>query len=107
MNLDGYGAITSVLVARDGDMLAEAYVEGDADALRNTRSCTKTVAGMLLGIAIARGAVRGADATLGELLDERAHLYPDPRKEQITLEQLLTKAARRAGGAAPLGSRSG
>lgn len=32
--------------------MAEEYFEGDAETLRNTRSCTKTIAGMLLGIAI-------------------------------------------------------
>lgn len=90
MNLDGYGAITSVLVSRAGETLVEVYANGDAGTLRNTRSCTKTVAGMLLGIAIDRGLVSGVGATLGELLPEARSAE---EKAQITLEQLLTMSS--------------
>jgi hypothetical protein len=55
VDLEAYGEITSVVVSRSGDVVVEEYLEGDADTLRNTRSCTKTVLGMLLGIAICSG----------------------------------------------------
>jgi CubicO group peptidase (beta-lactamase class C family) len=93
VTLDDYGAITSVVVSRGGEIVSEVYREGDSDTLRNTRSCTKTVAGMLLGIAIERGIVGGVEATLADLLTERAALYPDARKERITVEQLLTMSS--------------
>jgi CubicO group peptidase (beta-lactamase class C family) len=86
-----FGAITSVVVSQAGTIVIEEYLEGDATTLRNTRSCTKTVAGMLLGIAIERGRVPGVDTTVAELLPARSpRLYPDVRKEQISLEDLLT-----------------
>jgi len=88
MDLGAYGEITSVVVSRGDEIVVEEYFEGDAATLRNTRSCTKTVAGMLLGIAIERGLVRGVDATLGELLDG-----VPPDKRAITLEQLLTMSS--------------
>ena len=72
MNLSGHGQITSVVVSEGGEIAVEEYVEGDAETLRNTRSCTKTVAGMLLGIAIDRGIVDGVDARLEDLLGEPA-----------------------------------
>jgi CubicO group peptidase (beta-lactamase class C family) len=89
MKIDDYGEITSVLVARGEDVLVEEYREGDAETLRNTRSCTKTVAGMLLGIAIGRGLVPGVASSLGDLLPD----VRDPRKERITLEELLTMSS--------------
>jgi hypothetical protein len=59
VELGGYGAITSVVVSRAGEIVAEEYSDGDASALRNTRSCTQTVAGMLTGIAPASTATTG------------------------------------------------
>jgi CubicO group peptidase (beta-lactamase class C family) len=54
VNLEEFGQITSLLVSRGGELVHEQYLDGDAETLRNTRSCTKTVAGLLLGIAIER-----------------------------------------------------
>jgi CubicO group peptidase (beta-lactamase class C family) len=68
MELSRYGAITSVVVSRGGEIVTEQYAEGDADTLRKTRSCTKTVTGMLTGIAIERGIVPGVETTILGLL---------------------------------------
>ncbi|HEV2590326.1 MAG TPA: serine hydrolase domain-containing protein [Gaiellaceae bacterium] len=51
MDLTPYGAITSVVVERGGAITDELYADGDAESLRNTRSCTKTVLSLLAGIA--------------------------------------------------------
>jgi CubicO group peptidase (beta-lactamase class C family) len=94
MGFERYGEITSALVSRGGEIVVEDYLDGDVTTLRNTRSCTKTVAGMLLGIAIERGLVRGVEATLAELLpDLRPALHHDPRKAETTLEGLLTMSS--------------
>jgi CubicO group peptidase (beta-lactamase class C family) len=66
-------------------VVVEEYPDGDPEALRNTRSCTKTVAGMLLGIAIERGMVGGVESPLEELLGE-----PAP---PVTLRDLLTMSS--------------
>jgi CubicO group peptidase (beta-lactamase class C family) len=88
---EDFGAITSVVVSRSGEIVTEEYRDGDAGTLRNTRSCTKTVAGMLLGIAIERRLVPGVETPVSELLpDRRARLHPDARKERISLADLLT-----------------
>jgi CubicO group peptidase (beta-lactamase class C family) len=57
MDLSPFGAITSVVVERGGETVLEQYAEGDADTLRNTRSCTKTVLSLLFGIAAERGVI--------------------------------------------------
>jgi CubicO group peptidase (beta-lactamase class C family) len=90
MDLSEYGAITSVVVSRGGEIVAEEYLEGDAETLRNTRSCTKTVASMLCGIAIERRLVSGVDALLLELLGVDVD---DPRKRAITVRDLLTMSS--------------
>ncbi|HST15785.1 MAG TPA: serine hydrolase [Gaiellaceae bacterium] len=87
MNLAVYGQITSVLLSQRGELVVEEYVEGGPDTLRNTRSCTKTVAGMLLGIAIERGVVSGVDARLPELLGEPAP--PVALRELLTMTSCL------------------
>ena len=88
MDLVPYGEITSVVVSRRGEVVVEEYVEGDAQTLRNTRSCTKTVCGMLLGIAIERGLAPPPQAALGELFDD-----VPPDKQSITLRDLLTRGS--------------
>jgi CubicO group peptidase (beta-lactamase class C family) len=85
VHLADYGQITSVVVSRRGEVVVEEYVEGDAETLRNTRSCTKTVAGMLLGIAIDSGVVAGVDSRLEDLLGESA--------PPATLRDLLTMSS--------------
>lgn len=87
--------ITSVLVARHGRLVFEAYYDADgAEARRNTRSVTKTVTAMLAGAAIARGALPGVDAPIKAYFKRRPPAAnPDPRKEKVTVEDLLTMSS--------------
>lgn len=90
-----FGGVTSLLVAVDGELAWERYFDGEGpDALRNTRSATKTVAGVLVGIAAARGLVTGAGEPVAHYFDElRPFAHPDPRKDAITLEDLMTMSS--------------
>jgi len=87
--------ITSVLLARDGKLAFERYFDAEgAEALRNTRSATKTVTGMLVGIAIDRGLLAGVDARVLDFFPDKQPLQnPDPRKAQITVEDFLTMSS--------------
>lgn len=90
---DDFGRITSVLIARNGRLVYESYFSGSADDFRNTRSVTKTVTGMLVGLAVADGHVAGTDARVFTILGDPAVANPDPRKKAITVEELLTMSS--------------
>ena len=86
--------VTSVAIARHGKLAYEAYFDGTAETLRNTRSCTKTVTSMLTGIAIDQGLLAGVDApVLVFFPDKQPVQNPDPRKAKITVEDFLTMSS--------------
>jgi len=87
--------IGSVLIARRGKLVYEGYFEGGATTLRDTRSATKSITDLLIGIAIGEKKLSGVDAHVLALLPERAHKVqnPDPRKDKITVEDFLTMSS--------------
>jgi CubicO group peptidase (beta-lactamase class C family) len=87
--------ITSVLVEKGGEIKYETYFDaGGAEALRNTRSASKTVTSMLVGIAIEKGLLAGVDAPVFAFFpDKHPVQYSDPRKEKITVEDFLTMSS--------------
>jgi CubicO group peptidase (beta-lactamase class C family) len=89
-----YQKITSVLVAQRGQLLLEEYFDdGGREALRNTRSATKTVTGMLVGAAVDRGLLRADSPVLPFFTDRLPLGNPDPRKSRITVEDFLTMSS--------------
>jgi CubicO group peptidase (beta-lactamase class C family) len=87
--------VTSVLVARGGKLAYERYYDADGvEGLRNTRSATKTVTGMLIGIAIDHHLLPGVEARVLDYFPDKLPLQnPDPRKAQITVEDFLTMSS--------------
>ena len=86
--------VTSVLVARHGKLIHESYFDNEPNGLRNTRSLTKTVTGMLIGIAIDKGLLSGVDANVFRFFQDKMPVQnPDPRKEKITVEDFLTMSS--------------
>jgi CubicO group peptidase (beta-lactamase class C family) len=87
--------ITSVLVAQRGQVIHEAYFDdAGAEGRRNTRSLTKTVTAMLVGAAIARGSISSVQAPVMPFIaDHGPFENPDPRKAQITVEDLLSMSS--------------
>lgn len=87
--------ITSVLVAKGGRLVHENYFNGaDAGTLHNTRSLTKSVTALLLGAAMEREHIASVDVKVLDLLPDHDPIAnPDPRKEAITLEDLLTMSS--------------
>lgn len=87
--------IGSVLIARHGKLIYEGYFDGDANTLRDTRSATKSITDVLVGIAISEHKLTGVDAKILPILPEHARRLqnPDPRKQNITVEDFLTMSS--------------
>jgi CubicO group peptidase (beta-lactamase class C family) len=85
-----YG-IDSVLVVRNGYMVADAYVHPFRPGSQHViHSCTKSIVSALVGIAIDKGYIESADQPIVELFPERTAANPDANKKAMTLENLLT-----------------
>ena len=82
-------------MARHGTLVYERYFDGDKNTLRDTRSATKSVTDVLVGIAIGEKKLSGVDARVLALLPEQARILqnPDPRKNKITVEDFLTMSS--------------
>ncbi|MDA7423168.1 serine hydrolase domain-containing protein [Thalassococcus lentus] len=94
----------STVVMLDGERIAEAYFRGEDErwgtpigsidhgpnTLHDLRSVTKSVVGLLYGIALSEGAVPPLDTPLLDLFPEYADLRDGTRREEITVEDALT-----------------
>jgi len=88
--------LTGVLVARHGTLVFERYFDpANPEALLDTRSATKTLTSYLVGAAIDRTLLPAGVATRVTpfFKDRRPFANPDPRKDRITIEDLLTMSS--------------
>ena len=82
--------LRSLLVEWHGLIVGERYFRGATRASpANIKSVSKSIVSALVGIAIARGDLRGTHQTLGELLPTDVRGL-DTSKHAITIEDLLT-----------------
>lgn len=86
-----YGTVTSILIMEDGKTVYEGYFNGaDGTTLHNTRSVTKTITGMAVGAAVDDGVMR-VDTPAATFFTYIAPFEnPDPRKFDVTIEDLIT-----------------
>ncbi len=85
------GGIDSVMVVRNGYAVVDAVVYPfPGDTAHNLQSCTKSVTGTLIGIAIDRGLLAGVEVPVLEILPDAAPGTVDDSKASMTVEDLLT-----------------
>jgi CubicO group peptidase (beta-lactamase class C family) len=86
---------TSVLIVHRGALVYERYANGATrDSLHNTRSATKSVTALLVGVAIDRGLLPGVDAHVFDYFRDRSWAHDGPAKAHMTLADLLTMSAQ-------------
>jgi CubicO group peptidase (beta-lactamase class C family) len=86
-----FPAVNGVLVVRNGYVVFENYYQGsDRSDYHHVFSVTKSVISALVGIALKEDRIESLDQRLTEFFPEHFGPGTDPRKRQITLENLLT-----------------
>jgi CubicO group peptidase (beta-lactamase class C family) len=94
----------SVLVARDGKLVLERYCEGEDESwgtplhsvafgpetLHDLRSVTKSIVGLIYGIALDRGKVPPPEAPLLAQFPEYPDLAADPQRARLIVAHALT-----------------
>ena len=86
------GFIHSVLVVRNGYVVLDAYFYPHTkDIKHDIADVTNSITSALVGIAIGQGAIEGADQRVSHFFPSVAD--PDPKKEALTIEHLLTMSS--------------
>lgn len=86
--------IHSLLIVRHGYLIAEAYFSPyEGKEPHDLASVTKSLTGTLIGVAIAQGKIKSVQEPLLSFFKGRKFANPDPRKEKITIEHLLTMSS--------------
>ena len=86
--------VYSLLVFKDGYLVAEDYFNGGSpDRQSKIQSVTKSITSALVGIAIDEGCISGVDQKMMDFFPELEDRINDPRKFDITIQQLLQMRA--------------
>jgi CubicO group peptidase (beta-lactamase class C family) len=86
--------IYSLLVFKNGYLVAEDYFHiGTSKQKVNIHSVTKSINSALVGIALEQGCLSSLDQKMMEFFPELASQITDPRKNQITIQQMLQMRA--------------
>ncbi len=87
-------SIYSVLVIRNGYIVAERYYRGyNASSGFNVRSVSKSYLSAMTGIAIENGVINNINEKMLDFFPEYRHTGLDTRKQDITIKHLLTMQA--------------
>jgi CubicO group peptidase (beta-lactamase class C family) len=79
-----------LVIVKNGYLVAEGYFNGNSVTSRWPRaSVAKSYTSALVGIAIAQGLLSGVDQRMVEFFPEFANQHGDPRKMDITIDDML------------------
>ena len=85
----------SILIAKNGKLVAEKYFNRKDDPRpQHVQSITKSITSLLIGIAIDKGFIKSEKEVIKPYFPEFFSKPHDKRKQNITIEQLLTMTSR-------------
>jgi CubicO group peptidase (beta-lactamase class C family) len=94
LNATELETLYGLLVIKNGYLIAEGYFnEGAVDQLSGRQSATKSFTSALVGVALDQGYLQSVDQKMMDFFPEFAGQIKDPRKEQITIRDLLQMRA--------------
>ncbi|MHA1576577.1 MAG: serine hydrolase domain-containing protein [Candidatus Thorarchaeota archaeon] len=87
--------IRSIFIVKDGYVVFEEYLSKYYPATRShlLHSATKSFVSTLIGIALQQGLLGGVNETVLDFFSVYEIANPDPRKDRMTIEDLLTMTA--------------
>lgn len=87
---DLYPTIHSLLIVRNGKLVAEAYCrdQKDRDRFHSIQSATKSITSLLIGIAIDQGLIESVNQKIYDFIPE--YFDNDIKKREITIRDVLT-----------------
>ncbi len=94
LDATGLSNLYGLLVIKNGYLIAEAYFnEGALEQKALLQSVTKSYTSALVGIALDRGCLSSVDQRMIDFFPEVADRITDPRKEQVTIREMLQMRA--------------
>ncbi len=94
LNAEDVETLNALLVIKDGYLIAEGYFHGgSAEEATRIQSVTKSFTSALVGIALDQGCLTSVDQKMMEFFPELADQITDPRKNEITIRQMLQMRA--------------
>lgn len=88
---DEISSVRTLLIQHQGKLLkAESFDDRDLDRPYNIKSASKSIIGLLTGIAIEKGFIPSVDEPIKTYFPEYFESNPDSLKESITIKNLLT-----------------
>lgn len=85
------GSVKSLMIEKEGELIFESFKGGmNASQPTNIKSASKSILSILIGIAIDKGYIESVDETIDQYFEEYFSANPDPVKESLTIQDLLT-----------------
>lgn len=83
--------LQALLILRNGFLIFENYYSGaNLETRFHLRSITKSIVSLLIGVAIEKGIIHSITDSVLDFIPEFKSRSDDPRKEDITIQHLLT-----------------
>ncbi|MTI87896.1 MAG: serine hydrolase [Balneolaceae bacterium] len=88
---DNISSVRSLLIQQHGKLICEEYFDGrDPKRAFNIKSASKSIISLLVGIALEEKLIPSIDETLGNYFPEYFKTTSNPKKENITIRQMLS-----------------